>query len=368
MDVVCDADYILGHDDVERRRLNTQAAFMEPLTRRALLAAGLRPGMHVLDVGAGFGDVTLLAASLVGSRGSVVGIEREGSAVAAATARAAAVGAVNVRFVAGDARNAVFDERFDAVIGRFVLMYLADPIEALTSCVGAVRAGGLVAFQEWHAVDPFTSTPTVELWDRTGALLVSTFRAAGTNLTMGLELRACFEAAGLLEPQLRAERLVGGGQSFGGYGFLADIIRSIAPAIERTGHASAADLDIDTLEAGCVRPHAPPAQRSPCRPSSPHPRTRRASAAADKYSVVTSGWSRLGVWEVAVGRRSPFVVRLSGGDRAILEERVGSRTVSHGRGSVSDRAAGGCRHEERGHRGPGRGLCGRGVSVAEAVL
>lgn len=36
------------------------------------------------------------------------------------------------------------------------------------------------------------------------------------------------------------------------------------------------------------------------------------------------------MWEVAVGRRSPFVVRLSDGDRAILEERVGSRTVSHG--------------------------------------
>ena len=81
-----DADYILGHDDVERRRLDTQALFMEPLTRRELLAAGPRPGMRVLDVGAGFGDVTLLAASLVGSTGSVVGIEREDSAVAAATA------------------------------------------------------------------------------------------------------------------------------------------------------------------------------------------------------------------------------------------------------------------------------------------
>ena len=73
MDLANDADYILGHDDVERRRLNTQASFMEPLTRRALVAAGLQPGIRVLDMGAGFGDVTLLAASLVGPTGSVVG-------------------------------------------------------------------------------------------------------------------------------------------------------------------------------------------------------------------------------------------------------------------------------------------------------
>ncbi len=131
----------------------------------------------------------------------------------------------NVGFIAGDIRSDVPDDQFDAVIGRFVLMYLADPVEALEAAVAAVRRGGLVAFQEWHAADPFMSMPTVDVWDRTGALLVSTFGTAGTNLTMGLGLRACFEAAGLFEPNLRAESLVGGGDSFGGYNFLADIIR-----------------------------------------------------------------------------------------------------------------------------------------------
>ena len=108
--------------------------------------------------------------------------------------------ATNVRFVAGDIRDTLFDERFDAVVGRFVLMYLADPTEALEAAVGAVRHGGLVVFQEWHAIDPFMSTPTVELWDRTGALLVSTFGAAGTNLTMGLELRACSKQPACPDP------------------------------------------------------------------------------------------------------------------------------------------------------------------------
>ena len=221
---------------------------MEPLTRRSLIAAGVRPGMRILDVGAGFGDVTLLAADLVGPGGSVVGIERQPSAVATAATRAAALGVSNVRFVAGDVRSDLPDEPFDAAIGRFVLMYLADPVEALTAVAASVRPGGIVAFQEWHAVDAFISTPIVELWNRTGALLVATFGGAGTNLTTGLGLRACFEAAGLADPELRAERLIGGGQSFGGYRFLAEIVRSIVPAIERSGLAIPDGLDVDTLE------------------------------------------------------------------------------------------------------------------------
>ena len=76
------------------------------------------------------------------------------------------MGATNVRFVAGDIRDTLFDERFDAVVGRFVLMYLADPAEALEAAVGAVRHGGLVVFQEWHAIE-HTVTRRASIWART---------------------------------------------------------------------------------------------------------------------------------------------------------------------------------------------------------
>jgi|SRR5215469_6638815 len=68
--------YALGHSQQELKRLTTQADFFEPFTRRMFERAGLAQGMRVLDVGSGNGDVALLAASLVGESGEVLGIDR----------------------------------------------------------------------------------------------------------------------------------------------------------------------------------------------------------------------------------------------------------------------------------------------------
>jgi len=49
--------YVLGHSDQELARLSEQARIVEPITRRFFREAGLVPGMRVLDVGSGAGDV-----------------------------------------------------------------------------------------------------------------------------------------------------------------------------------------------------------------------------------------------------------------------------------------------------------------------
>ena len=71
-----ESGYVLGHDAAEQQRLEQQGTNLQSLTRRLLRGAGLVPGMRVLDVGCGAGDVTLIAAELVGSSGMVVGIDR----------------------------------------------------------------------------------------------------------------------------------------------------------------------------------------------------------------------------------------------------------------------------------------------------
>jgi len=72
----------MGYTQHELERVMFQARLLWPMTQRLLHHAGIVPGMRVLDVGSGAGDVALLAAELVGPSGSVIGIDRDARSVA----------------------------------------------------------------------------------------------------------------------------------------------------------------------------------------------------------------------------------------------------------------------------------------------
>jgi ubiquinone/menaquinone biosynthesis C-methylase UbiE len=141
-----DTGYAMGRSDAEEQRLQRQAMFLAPVTRRLFAAAGIGPGMKVLDIGSGAGDVALLAAEHVGLHGRVVGVDMHPALVE--TARRRAAGRANVAFVAGDIREVALDDDFDAVVGRFVLGHLPDPAAALRRLLPHLRPGGIVAFVE----------------------------------------------------------------------------------------------------------------------------------------------------------------------------------------------------------------------------
>ena len=120
-------EYILGHAASELDRLIRQAAFFGDLTAHTLKLAGLGPGMRVLDVGCGAGDVSLLAASIVGPSGSVTGVDMNADTVKLAQSRIEGAKISNVTIEAGDITKLPYAGEFDAVIGRLIVLYLGDP-------------------------------------------------------------------------------------------------------------------------------------------------------------------------------------------------------------------------------------------------
>lgn len=70
-------DYALGSDDDEIERLQAQAAIIAEPTAVLFRRGGVAPGMRVLDLGSGPGDVSFLVADIVGPDGHVLGLERD---------------------------------------------------------------------------------------------------------------------------------------------------------------------------------------------------------------------------------------------------------------------------------------------------
>jgi SAM-dependent methyltransferase len=219
---------------------------LEELTEDVFRRAGLRPGMTVLDLGCGVGDVSLLAARLIGASGSVLGVDRAASSVQTATQRAASLRVANASFETADLTTFEPQQAFDAIVGRLVLLYLPDPAAILRRLSRALRPGGVVAFQEYD-MSQVTQVPAGELFLRVKGWLLAAFAAGGAELDMGTRLYATFLRAGLPPPGMIATTLVACGPASPGYETVTGVVRSLLPLMERNGIVSAAEVDIDTL-------------------------------------------------------------------------------------------------------------------------
>jgi ubiquinone/menaquinone biosynthesis C-methylase UbiE len=244
--------YVLGHSAAELERLTRQAAIFAPITRDLLVRAGIAPGQHVLDVGCGAGDVTLLAAELVGPSGRVLAVDRAAPAVETARRRTAEAGLdhVEVRHTTLDALDVA--SPVDGAVGRFVLMHQAEPARTLARAASFVRSGGRVAMLESH-LDAFGDNwPSWPISSTYGAILERIRRAihaAGGRTETGLRLRSIFLEAGLPEPELRAHAVLAGEDVPALCRYWGDSLRSMADAAGPSGAEYLDAAAIDALEA-----------------------------------------------------------------------------------------------------------------------
>jgi ubiquinone/menaquinone biosynthesis C-methylase UbiE len=221
------ADYALGYTDAEQERLMRQAALIAPYTERLFREAGIGMGHRVLDLGSGMGDVSMLVAGLVGVSGEVVGIERDAASIERAQARVARAGFRNVTFLKTDVNEIVIDQRFDAVVGRFVLMFLPDPVSVLRSVSRLVRPGGVLAFQEPSWIPMLALGDRLPLWSCVLRSIHETILRSGANPEMGLALYSIFQEIGLPAPKMHLEIPLGSDTGF--VRIISDLVCSLQP-------------------------------------------------------------------------------------------------------------------------------------------
>jgi ubiquinone/menaquinone biosynthesis C-methylase UbiE len=124
--------------------------------------ANLCPGNRVLDVAAGTGDQTLMAAERVGPTGYVLATDISANMLKLAADAARKAGFTNVEVREMDAEKIDLEENsFDAVICRQGLMFFPNPAKALTAMRRVVKPQGKVAALVWSAEEknPYQGIP-----------------------------------------------------------------------------------------------------------------------------------------------------------------------------------------------------------------
>jgi ubiquinone/menaquinone biosynthesis C-methylase UbiE len=191
--------YPLGYSEAEAKRLMDQGAMLEDLTRDLLSRAGLASGMRVLDLGCGVGDVSMLAARIVGEKGSVLGVDRSASSLEIARGRArrrTEFGErANISFVEADLTTFEPDGTFDAIIGRFVLHYVPDRASMLRRLSQSLRPGGVMAMQEYD-LSSFAQAPESPLFAEVKRWILDGFKSAGGGTGHWLEALCDFPPSG----------------------------------------------------------------------------------------------------------------------------------------------------------------------------
>jgi ubiquinone/menaquinone biosynthesis C-methylase UbiE len=210
---------------------------------------GIEPGMRVLDLGCGAGDVSMLLAQAVGAQGSVIGIDRDEAAIALARHRAQLARLPQLRFLTCALEDFANYGGFDAVIGRHIMLHQAEPAAFLRKAARLVRGGGVLGLQEFMTRAPMlASHPTVELWGQVGDGWAAALGASAPSADAAGRMLEYFADAGLPQPDQFCERPAGGGANSPFYRWAAETIRSLLPPLTRLGRVNEGLAQWGTLE------------------------------------------------------------------------------------------------------------------------
>jgi SAM-dependent methyltransferase len=204
-------------DEARLRAVNTYNAaadvyddpansFWERFGRRTIERLRLRKGAAVLDVCCGSGGSALPAAEMVGSSGSVLGVDLAERLLENARAKARARALSNVQFRVGDLLQLqALDDHFDAVVCVFGIFFVPDMPLALRLLWERVRSGGKLAITTWGP--RFFEPATSAFWDSIRAERPDLYRGFNPwdRICDPQSLYALFAEAGIANPDTVAE-------------------------------------------------------------------------------------------------------------------------------------------------------------------
>lgn len=143
------AEYALATGTNAVGRLDLLHSIYSPVGCQILEQAGLTSGMHVVDFGCGTGTMARAIASMVGSDGTVTGVDMNRPQLDQAWTLCRQEGYTNTCFVEADACYTTLSRgAYDAVYCRFLLLHLPDPAACLREMWAVLKPGGILVVED----------------------------------------------------------------------------------------------------------------------------------------------------------------------------------------------------------------------------
>lgn len=184
--------YILATGDKAKDRLALLDEIYGPYTQHFLNKIVIKPGMSVLDVGCGTGNVSHWLAKKVGKTGSVTGVDVSEDQLIIAREKAAALNLDNVNFI----NYSVYEidkisATFDIVFSRFLLVHLDQPLTALQMMYSLVKPQGLLACDE-QCIAASLTYPHSNAFSKSKELIEQISKQKNIDFTFGQKLYHIF--------------------------------------------------------------------------------------------------------------------------------------------------------------------------------
>ena len=192
-------DYVLGTHDEEIVRLGIQHRVWRPRSLDAWRRAGFTVGQTLLDVGCGPGYATLDLAEIVGATGKVVAIDRSRRFLDVVEETRDRLGLDHVETY--ERELDLSDEPLpargaDGAWCRWVLCFLTRPRALLARMAAALRSGGVLVVHDYFDYATWRLSPPSTELDEFVAAVMKSWRAAGGEPDIALQLPRWLEELG----------------------------------------------------------------------------------------------------------------------------------------------------------------------------
>ena len=233
-------EYIIRGGVEGRERLRILSRVLQKTTLQLFHEAGVKAGMHCLDLGCGGGDVSVDLAGIVGPAGKVVGVDIDHSKIEIARNEAIQQNLANVEFIAEDIYKAQTGDSYDVAYARFLLTHLKVPSSMLELMYSKLKHGGVVIIEDIDFRGHFTF-PENDAYNRYVQLYTEASIKADGHPHIGSQLPILLKEAGFEKIGMNIIQPAG---TKGEVKYLAAItMENIADTVVRLGLADREEID-----------------------------------------------------------------------------------------------------------------------------